>query len=221
MKNSIIKLKKFNYNSSVHLENVINDLMKSEKTLNIALSGGQSPMPILKYLSKKKINFNKILFFLVDERNYSNHNSLNNYFNLKKNFFRFIESTSFPIISSKNLEQDSLKYEELIVSKVDSINSIPSFDLIILGMGLDGHTASLFPNSEGLNEKKRLIIVNEIETEKRRITMTYPLILNAKKIILIINNQEKVDLLHNINAEHPIKRILDTHKNIDILCKKD
>ena len=71
-------------------------------------------------------------------------------------------------------------------------NNFPVFDLILLGIGDDGHTASLFPDTKGLNESKKVVIKNSVpQLNTERITLTFPVILNASKIIILAKGAAK------------------------------
>ena len=104
----------------------------------------------------------------------------------------------------------AIEYENQIRQHVKKVNGIPQFDLVILGMGLDGHTASLFPETKALKNYKNLIVVNSIpQLKTKRITMTYPLILNSNKIILIARGEHKKKLLDTISEnDYPISQII-------------
>jgi len=94
---------------------------------------------------------------------------------------------------------------------VRDVNGYPQFDLIILGMGLDGHTASLFPKTQALSNEKDLVVLNHVpQLDAKRITMTYPLILNSKKSILLIKGEEKKIALYNaIENDLPIAKVIN------------
>lgn len=89
-------------------------------------------------------------------------------------------------------------------------DGIPVFDLILLGVGSDGHTASLFPGSPVLEEKSRLVAMNE---DPRRMTHTLPLINAAKRVWIIAAGPEKKAIIERVQGktgELPIQRVRPT-----------
>ena len=98
---------------------------------------------------------------------------------------------------------------------------MPVFDLILLGIGDDGHTASLFPETKGLYESEKGVIKNNVpQLNTERITLTYPVILNASKIIILAKGSIKNEILKEIkvgNGDHyPIAKIINS--NVDTTC---
>ena len=88
-------------------------------------------------------------------------------------------------------------------------------------MGDDGHTASLFPDTKGLNESKKVVIKNSVpQLNTERITLTYPVILNASKIIILAKGAAKDKILKEIKMgkgdHYPIARIINS--NVDTTC---
>ncbi len=87
-------------------------------------------------------------------------------------------------------------------------NNCPRFDVILLGMGPDGHTASLFPESKALQEKERWVVANWVEKFKSyRITFTFPVLNAARSVMLLIAGQDKADMIHEVlvaNKNRPI-----------------
>ena len=80
-------------------------------------------------------------------------------------------------------------------------NLCPRFDLILLGMGNDGHTASLFPGSKGLEEKERWVVANWVEKfNSARITFTLPVLNAARAVCLLVAGADKADMLHEVLA---------------------
>ncbi|MGB0879389.1 MAG: 6-phosphogluconolactonase [Polaribacter sp.] len=180
-------------NSALALKNSIEELLENSSTITIALSGGNSPLPVYEKLSTFELEWNRITFFLVDERCVPNSSSESNYGNIKKVLFNNIDSSNFPVIKTmQSFKKCADNYQQKILDNVKKINNIPSFDLIILGMGLDGHIASLFPKTKALNEDKNVVVLNDVpQLNTQRITMTFPLIMNAKKLVLLIKGEEK------------------------------
>lgn len=216
MKNNLQNIKTFKpdefvVESSKILKTIINDLLQEDNTINIALSGGSSPLPIYEALSTQNLDWNRINFYLVDERCVSTKSEQSNFYNISKSLFNSIPSNYFSMVENDlTYKQAAINYEKLIKKNVRTVNELPQFDLILLGMGIDGHTASLFPNTEALNNNQDLVVLNPVpQLRTERITMTFPLILNAKKIVLIANGEEKKKVLNNLfNNNYPISKII-------------
>jgi len=78
-------------------------------------------------------------------------------------------------------------------------DTLPRFDVILLGMGPDGHTASLFPGSKGLEEKERWVIANWVEKfNSARITFTFPVLNAARKVLLLVAGADKTDMIREV-----------------------
>jgi len=83
------------------------------------------------------------------------------------------------------------------------LGAFPRFDMILLGMGPDGHTASLFPESKGLAENERWVIANWVEKFKSsRITFTYPVLNTAREVYLLVAGPDKADMLYSVLVQH-------------------
>ena len=96
--------------------------------------------------------------------------------------------------------------------------NIPKFDLIILGMGTDGHTASLFPNTEALHEQNALVVKNYIpQLDSFRITLSYPVLLSGKERIILIKGEGKESVFKEIisgqGMQYPITKLLSPNTN--------
>jgi len=153
----------------------IKKISKENPNAKIALSGGSTPTTIYKKLAKLDL---EAKFYQVDERCVSPTDKDSNQKMIRetlvpKNFHAF--DTSIPI-------EDSLKkYEE---------NLPEQFDLIILGIGSDGHTASLFPDSPDFKDPLAHTQTSEFSI-KNRLTITFPTILKAKTLLVLLKGQNK------------------------------
>ena len=113
----------------------------------------------------------------------------------------------FSIPVSSTPKKDAAAYEATI--KKITADTKYAFDLILLGMGADGHTASLFPGNKILQEKKRL--VKEVFVKEKnisRISFTFSLINRAKQILLLVHGEEKKPILQRISANRKTKTLL-------------
>ena len=222
-KQKILKEKEFDSFSAEFLYNTLKTLSENKKNISIALSGGSTPLPILSILKEYKLNWEYFNFFMVDERNVSISSSSSNYGNIEKVFFRDINSSSHSMINDNySIEECAINYEKLLCSKIPlGENNLPIFDLILLGIGDDGHTASLFPDTKGLNESKKVVIKNSVpQLNTERITLTYPVLLNASKIIILAKGVAKDEILKEIKMgkgnHYPIAQIINS--NVDTTC---
>ena len=170
----------------------------------IALSGGQTPLNLFAMLAEPfyadQINWKKTFVFWGDERCVSLNDTRNNAFIAKKILLAKINIPSeniFPIPVNLPPAEAAETYQNEIK---DFFGNAPIiFDLILLGLGNNGHTASLFPDTNVLDEKAIGIKQVYIPAQKMfRITMTAPLINQAKNILFIVKGKEKAAILNKV-----------------------
>ena len=180
----------------------------------VALSGGNTPKRLYELLAttefSNNINWKKVFIFFSDER-YVLHSDAESNFNMASkallNHIPIPRKNIFAIPVSSTPAKDALSYEASV--KKITADTKYAFDLVLLGMGADGHTASLFPGNEILQEKKRL--VKEVFVKEKnmyRISFTFSLINRAKQILLMVNGEEKKPVLKRISSNRKIKNPL-------------
>ena len=196
------------FNSKDLLDNFlfdkVADLSKSETLHSIILSGGSSPVSLYKKLGNSSLSFSNLQFVLSDDRRVPIDDPLSNEGMLNETIGA-VESFNLLSLHSKEIEQ--------------RLNSIAVYELAILGMGLDGHFASIFPKMSNL--EKALTNLGAIEMvddgypEVPRISMTLNEIDKAKEIILLVNDEEKINLLLNLTTDSnlPIKYLIERTKH--------
>jgi 6-phosphogluconolactonase len=187
----------------------------------VALSGGQTPNEIFKELSKpqhrNELDWTKVLCFWSDERSVPPTDPESNYAMAMESGLMELPLLSqhiFRMQAEISIEENALHYEELIRQWVPSA----SFDLIMLGIGEDGHTASLFPRTHGLHAKDRLVIANYIPQKHTwRMTFTYECIHAGKTICIYALGGKKAEIVLKTltgvyDADNlPIQRIGTAH----------
>lgn len=204
-----------NYNEfGTHwLLNKLKELQTQKNKICIALSGGTTPIPILSNLKDYDLEWKKYVFFMVDERIVELNSPQSNYGNINKAFFKHIPSKSYSMVLNRNHTNKSItEYQKILKNEVEHSNCFPAFDLILLGMGDDGHVASLFPKTEALYETTESVVKNYIPKLKSdRITLTYPVLTNAQEVaIMIKGNSKKVifdELTSSQKTTYPVSKI--------------
>jgi 6-phosphogluconolactonase len=177
-----------------------------------ALSGGRTPRDFYRKLSLDKdiSTWDKNHLFLVDERLVPFTDADSNYGMLDKLLLSKVEVSSgnchFIPVQGPSPENLAKKYEEDIKKFFRLQKSrFPEFDLIVLGIGKDGHTASLFPGAESLNENKHLAVaVTPEQAKHNRITLTLPLINSAKNVIFLARGREKAVIIKKVIEEKDV-----------------
>jgi 6-phosphogluconolactonase len=174
----------------------------------VALAGGSTPKSLYQLLTtdnfKARIDWTKAFFFFGDERNVpptdgesnfrmANENLLKPLRVAEKNIFRWQTELVAPEKIAENYQKTIEEFFEL------KENEFPRFDLILLGIGGDGHTASLFPLTDALKENEKIAVANRVEKLKTtRLTLTYPTIKNASNIIFLASGAEKAETLQKV-----------------------
>ena len=219
-----IKHNIFDIEISNKLELRLSEIIENNsRKVNVAVSGGKTPLPIFEILKKKKIKWEKINFFLVDERCVDITSNQSNFKNLNFHFFNHINSKCFPIvINGMSHEKCTERYQNKLLSILpNEIDDFKSFDLILLGMGQDGHTASLFPSSTILKENTKLVSICYVNKSiGKRISLTYPTILYSKEVWIITKGREKKKILKSVLRDfsdaYPVSKIIREHENLKI-----
>ena len=176
----------------------------------IALSGGSTPKSLFNLLAsnaKTVLPWDRMFFFWGDERHVPPTDPDSNYrmadeTMLSKipvaagNVFRVPAENPDAAAAAEAYEQTLRKFFQL------KAGELPVFDLILLGMGPDGHTASLFPNTAGLQEKSRLVIANWVEKLKTsRLSLTLPVLNAARCVTFLVSGTDKASVLKTVLEE--------------------
>ena len=157
---------------------------KKDKT-NIVLSGGKSPMDFYKLLANQRIDWTKYNITLSDERDVNTEHKLSN------------EGIIKSIINSNKFNNSFISLREVNAKK--KLKNINNYQFCLLGVGMDGHFASIFPNMSNLNDAYNLldplISIPDGYPDVPRITMTLTELNKADEIILLIKDKAKIDLI--------------------------
>jgi 6-phosphogluconolactonase len=181
-----------------------NKAVAEKGSFSIALSGGSTPKQLYKLLAqvpfKNNIPWDKVFIAFGDERFVARTSNDSNYKMASTTLLNHVPIPKKNIlgIETKDItpEKAALAYEQQI--KKD----IGTFDLILLGVGEEGHTASIFPNSPLMNDTKRLVKEVWVEEKKMyRISFTLPFINKATNIMMLVSGDNKAEIIKKINSK--------------------
>lgn len=182
-----------------HLEEKIRTAILTKGTFSMAISGGKTPWEMMKHLVKAKLRWEKVYIFQVDEREAPDGHEDRNLTQL----FRCLDGSGiltrvniFPMhVIANNLEDEAQEYAKTIWE----VTGDGVLDLIHLGLGSDGHTASLIPGDPVCELLEQDVALTTQPYQGRlRMTMTYPLINRAKEILWVVTGQEKAEMLKRL-----------------------
>jgi 6-phosphogluconolactonase len=185
--------------AAAYIEQLIRETLAHKKYFSMAISGGRTPWEMLKILSKASLPWTRVNLFQVDERVAPDGHADRNLTQL----FQVIEGSPlvnhlriFPMpVMAEDLGAASQDYAKLIHEITDG----EGLDLIHLGMGSDGHTASLVPGDGVLDVNDREVACTEQLYQGRiRMTLTYPLLNSSKRILWIVTGAEKQEMVQRL-----------------------
>ncbi|MEM8727325.1 MAG: 6-phosphogluconolactonase [Chlamydiota bacterium] len=191
-----------------HLINCGKEAIKSHRFFAVAVSGGSTPKVIFEKLSSTDnagaLDWSRVLLFWGDERAVPPTDPESNFrlaMDAGLKTLPIPQEHIFRMDTEGNIGANARSYEE----KIKRALGPRPFDLIMLGMGSDGHTASLFPGTNALDEKTALVVANEVPQKKtRRMTLTYPCINRAKNIVLYVIGKSKASIVKKVFLEQPV-----------------
>lgn len=192
------------------------DLLESGK---VALSGGSTFASLFKSWGEMNLDLKDSEFFPVDERIVPFEDDASNWGFAYKNFL-----TKCDHKRDKQNFPSSLDYYQTRLAEAFNTNEIPKFDTIMLGVGDDGHTASLFPSGNYFNDTKSIVLETiSPKAPTERITLAPATILNCSKLITIISGKGKKEIYKRIiqkDQSLPIVSILSSRENSIIYLDK-
>lgn len=205
---TIIKI----FNSMDELSLYFGELLKEhinalpeEETFSIALSGGSTPKAVFRFIAEhfnKEIDWEKVQLFWGDERCVPPDDKESNYRMAKENLLDKVpipEANIFRIKGENHPLEEALKYKKVVEQNVPMVEVMPVFDLFMLGMGEDGHTASVFPDHPELFRSDKLFeVAIQPETGQQRITATGRLINHSRMIVFLVTGEAKSTVAANI-----------------------
>ncbi len=186
-------------------------------TFNVAISGGYTPVQFFNLLGERPeslaLNWDKVQIFWVDERCVPPEAEASNY-GLAAH--TFLDKVSIPTQNVHRVTGESIDYNQAVNEYQVTIRSVfglrpgdtPVFDLIVLGMGADGHIGSLFPNSYVLFDTEDLVsIVYMTDGDYSRITLTHPVLCAGAHLVILVSGREKAQIVKEVlqSAPDPVK----------------
>lgn len=193
-----LKLSKTKQQTAEDFTDWLIGLIRSNDTLHIALSGGSTPKIVFDELASRNLSKNewqKVRLYWGDERCVPPGNAESNYKMTVEHLLSKIdipEENIYRVRGENDPRQEAKRYSEVLKEKLPTVDGLSRFDLIILGMGDDGHTASIFPYEIGLWNADQLCEVAEHpETGQKRITITGRVINHAATVAFLVTGESK------------------------------
>lgn len=187
-----------------YLAQQITTTLATQATFSMAISGGRTPWEMLRHLAQAQLPWEQVHLFQVDERIAPEGHADRNLTQL----YQAIAGTEMAArlhihpmpVNDTDLAQAAQRYADTL----REITGDGCLDLIHLGLGTDGHTASLIPGDPVCDEKQLAIACTTHPYQGRqRMTMTYPMLNRAKRLLWIVTGSEKGDMLQQLLGQNP------------------
>lgn len=222
------------WNFAEEIMQIINESAKNDKPFTIALSGGSTPETLFKIMSKKfaeKIPWESVHIFWGDERCVPPEDVESNFGMANKKLLSKIKIPSLNIHRVRgedDPEMESKRYSEEISAFTGKRDGLPLFNLIILGLGEDGHTASIFPGHTELFDSDKICeVAFHPVTKQKRITLTGKVINNADNVSFLVTGEKKAEVIKKLLKKtsavgyYPASYVKPVNGRLDWFLDKD
>jgi len=214
--------------------NIAKNCVSNHDHFTVAISGGSTPRAMHSLLAREpflsEIPWDKTDIFWVDDRCVPYDDPASNFGAAKSDLLDMVPIPNdhvHPVPVDISPEEGAIRYQNEMLDYFNlPINGIPVFDLIILGLGTDGHTASLFPGFKELEEKEKLIV--SVEGGKpfvHRLTMTLPVLNGARETAFLVSGSSKAgiikEIFNNEESRLPARLIKPVNGNLTWLMDRD
>ncbi|EMM77394.1 6-phosphogluconolactonase [Leptospira santarosai] len=189
------------------IEKISQDAIQFKNFFHIVLTGGDTARLLYSKLKDLKTDWSKWLFYFGDERCVPESHPDSNSFMVNESLFKFIpisEEQIFKIPAHMGAKDAAVEYAR-------SIQSILTFDLVLLGLGEDGHIASLFPGSKCLTETKDVLAIHDSpKPPKQRVSLSLRKINMSDNILIIAKGKKKTKIIERIKLDEilPVTSLL-------------
>jgi 6-phosphogluconolactonase len=183
--------------AALELAAAASDALIDRGIFRLALSGGATPRALFDALAtppfSRRIDWRKARVFFVDERCVPPSSGRSNYRFAKEHLLdplRVPAQNVFRMRGEEKPRRAARDYDRIL--RTEFGRSVPRFDLVLLGLGADGHTASLFPRTRAVDEKSKWTAGNYLPLQKEwRLTLTFPVLNAARRVIFLVAGEEK------------------------------
>ncbi|MEC8831828.1 MAG: 6-phosphogluconolactonase [Bacteroidota bacterium] len=176
------------------------DQLKDKDAFYVALSGGSTPKIVFDVLAENfagKVDWSKVHFYWGDERCVPPSDSESNYKLTVEHLFSKIEVPTENInriLGEKDPVNEAMRYANLLEIDLDRVEEVPQFDLVILGMGDDGHTASIFPHEIELwDAEDHCVVATHPDSGQKRVSINGKVINTAKEVAFLVTGASKAE----------------------------
>jgi len=176
------------------------DFVKGKEVVHIALSGGSTPKIVFDTLAElyaDTIAWDTIHFYWGDERCVPPTDEQSNYKMTVDHLFSKItipKENIHRVLGENNATGEAMRYANLLEINLDRVAEVPQFDLVILGMGDDGHTASIFPHEIDLwNAADHCVVATHPESGQERVSINGKVINTAKEVAFLVTGESKAE----------------------------
>jgi 6-phosphogluconolactonase len=206
------------------------EAMAARQRFGVALSGGSSPKAMHAVLTQMTIDWSRVHIFWGDERCVPPTDAESNYRMVNDALLQFIRipgENVHRIVGERNpAEAASLYGRELRQVFGLQEDGVPRFDLMLLGLGEDGHTASLFPGTSALGESEKLVTMVYVEElNAHRVTLTFPVINNSRHVVFLVSGKSKApivrEVLQNSSLTYPAQLVRPLSGELHWLVDQD
>ncbi|MGB4598961.1 MAG: 6-phosphogluconolactonase [Trichlorobacter sp.] len=187
----------------------LKEILAEKEIVTIALSGGSTPKSLFDYwatLPAQEIDWTKIKFFWGDERCVPPTHEESNYKMTKEHLFDFVQvpkGNIYRIFGENDPATEAKRYSETLQHELETVNGIPSFDIMMLGMGDDGHTASIFPHQIDLWHSEDLCVTATHPVSGQiRVSVSGKVINAARNVVFLVTGENKAHKVEEI-ISHP------------------
>ena len=183
---------------------IVCETIEQRDSCNVSLAGGTTPRALYHLLAENaadNLPWGKMGVFFGDERDVPPDHVESNYGMIQRTLLDHVPvdfNHIHPMLAdAADMQTAAAEYEQTIRNIVPTgEGGLPSFDLVLLGMGGDGHTASLFPASDALNASDKLVTSCSVMVlGRKRMTMTFPLINAARTVMLLVTGSDKAEAI--------------------------